>query len=53
MEKREQKWVLICSNTLLFCKLLTLVISWSLYFEFGLGLTLELGYSLGLVKGWG
>ena len=49
MEKREQKWVLICSNTLLFSKLLTLVISWSLYFEFGLGLTLELGYSLGLV----
>ena len=49
MEKREQKRVIICSNTLLFCKLLTLVISWSLYFEFRLGLMLELGYSLGLV----
>ena len=49
-EIREQKWVLFCSNTLLFCKLLTLVVSWSLYFEFGLGLTL--GLELGLQFGF-
>ena len=44
----KKKWVLICSNTLLFLKLLSLVVCWSLDFEFGLRLGLELGLQFGL-----
>ena len=42
--------MLICSNTLLFFKLLSLVVGWCLDFEIGLGLTLglELGLQFGL-----
>ena len=47
---REQKWVLIFSNTLLFFKLLSLGVSWSLDFEFGFGLAL--GFELGLQFGF-
>ena len=39
---REQEWVLICSNTLLLFKLLSLVVSWGLDFKFRLTLTLWL-----------
>ena len=49
----KKKWVLICSNTLLFCKLLSLVICWSLDFEFGLRLGLQFGLSLRLGLGLG
>ena len=44
----KKKWVLICSNILLFLKLLSLVVCWSLDFEFGLRLGLELGLQFGL-----
>ena len=49
----KKKWVLICSNTLLFFKLLSLVVCWSLDFEFGLRLGLQFGLSLRLGLGLG
>ena len=47
--------MLICPNTLLVFKLLLLEVSWSLGFEFGLGLMLGLqfGFSLRLGLGLG
>ena len=49
----KKKWVLICSNTLLFFKLLSLVVCWSLDFEFGLRLGLQFGLSLRFGLGLG
>ena len=49
----KKKWVLICSNTLLFLKLLPLVVCWSLDFELGLELGLQFGLSLRLWLGLG
>ena len=45
--------MLIFSNTLLFFKLLSLVVSWSLDFEFGFGLALGLQFGFNLMMGLG
>ena len=45
--------MLICSNTLLFFKLLSLVVSWGLDFKFTLGLTFGLVRARVKFKGWG